>query len=76
MSSRDIKKPSEITENDKIMNVIAYASKKTENLYKEENSDKIDKDASLCISQNKASKIPRIKPNFFPAYEESHIYSV
>lgn len=77
MSSRDIQKPSEIAENDKsIMNVIVYASKETRNSYKEENSNKIDKDARLCISQNKASKIPRIKPNFFPAYEESPICSV
>lgn len=77
MSWRDIQRPSKMTENDKsIMNVIAYASKETGTLYKEENSDKIDKDARLCILQNKTSKIPRIKPNFFSAHEESHIYSV
>lgn len=74
--SRDIQKLPKKAENDKnFINIVACASQR--NLYNEENSDKIDKDARLYISQNKASKIPRIKPNcFLPAHRESHVYSV
>lgn len=74
--SGDIQKPPEVAENDKnFMNVVAFQG--TGNSYDEENSNKIDKNARLYISQNKASKIPRIKPNSFSsAYEESHVYSV
>lgn len=76
MHSRDIQKPPEIVENDKnFMNVVVRESQG--NLYDEEVSKKIDKNAGLYISQNKTSKIPRIKPNSFSsAFEESHIYSV
>lgn len=47
----------------------------------QENSDKIDKDTKSYISQNKISKIPRIKlpikPNSFPcAHGESSTYPV
>lgn len=78
MHSRNIQKPSEIVENDKnFINVVTSAPQGTGNSYNEENFNEIVKDARLYISQNKASKIPRIKPNFFSsAYEESHVYSV
>lgn len=52
-------------------------TEKTINLRKDGNSDEIVESARLSVLRNKASKIPRMKPNFFsPADNESRIHSV
>lgn len=51
--------------------------KETANLRKDGNPDKTVENARLCVSRNKASKIPRMKPNFFlPVNEEFRVYPV
>ncbi|XP_018314028.1 uncharacterized protein [Mycetomoellerius zeteki] len=70
--SRDVQKTSGIAKNGKNLTSTATS-------VFQENSNKIDKNTRSGLSQNKISKIPRIKPpikpnSFLSIYGESHIY--
>lgn len=74
MLSRDVQKTSGIAKNGKNLTSTATS-------VFQENSNKIDKNTRSGLSQNKISKIPRIKPpikpnSFLSIYGESHIYPV
>lgn len=73
---RDVRKLSETAVNEEKFER-KIICEETTNLRKNRNPDETVESTRLCVSRNKTSKIPRMKPNFFSlANEESRVYPV